>query len=48
MLTCAPRVQVLLRLSASGHKVLLFCTMTRALDVIEDYLTWRCVGVWLC
>ncbi len=24
-----------------GHKVLLFCTMTRALDLIEEYLAWR-------
>lgn len=34
-------LQVLLRLSACGHKVLLFCTMTRCLDYIEEYLTWR-------
>jgi len=37
-------VQVLLRLSSCGHKVLLFCTMTRCLDLIEEYLTWRWVG----
>jgi hypothetical protein len=36
--------QLLLRLSACGHKVLLFCTMTRCLDYIEEYLTWRCGG----
>lgn len=39
--SCAMPVQVLLRLSACGHKVLLFCTMTRCLDLIEEYLTWR-------
>lgn len=33
--------QVLLRLSACGHKVLLFCTMTRCLDYMEEYLSWR-------
>ncbi|PRW58677.1 chromatin structure-remodeling complex SYD-like isoform X1 [Chlorella sorokiniana] len=31
----------LVKLRAGGHKVLLFCTMTRALDVVEDYLAWR-------
>jgi SNF2 family DNA or RNA helicase len=24
-----------------GHKVLLFCTMTRLLDLLEEYLEWR-------
>lgn len=38
---CHHGLQVLLRLSACGHKVLLFCTMTRCLDLIEEYLTWR-------
>lgn len=34
-------MQVLVRLHAGGHKVLLFCTMTRLLDVLEEYLDWR-------
>jgi len=29
------------KLRAGGHRVLLFCTMTRVLDVLEEYLTWR-------
>ncbi|KAF8065502.1 hypothetical protein HT031_003103 [Scenedesmus sp. PABB004] len=33
--------QVLVRLAACGHKVLLFCTMTRALDLVEEYAAWR-------
>lgn len=28
-------------LPAALLQVLLFCTMTRALDVVEDYLSWR-------
>eukprot|EP00775_Hariotina_reticulata_P012417 gene12417-12553_t len=33
--------QVLVRLAAGGHKVLLFCTMTRMLDLLEEYMAWR-------
>jgi SNF2 family DNA or RNA helicase len=33
--------QVLTRLAAVGHRVLLFCTMTRVLDALEDYCAWR-------
>lgn len=33
--------RVLVKLIAAGHKVLLFSTMTRVLDVLEDYLDWR-------
>ncbi|KAG2497935.1 hypothetical protein HYH03_004197 [Edaphochlamys debaryana] len=33
--------RLLVRLHATKHKVLLFCTMTRALDVVEEYLEWR-------
>ncbi|KAL4430828.1 hypothetical protein ABPG75_006084 [Micractinium tetrahymenae] len=33
--------RLLVKLRAGGHKVLLFCTMTRALDVISDHLDWR-------
>ncbi|KAL3133545.1 hypothetical protein ABBQ38_007396 [Trebouxia sp. C0009 RCD-2024] len=33
--------RMLVKLIAAGHKVLLFSTMTRALDVVEDYLDWR-------
>ncbi len=28
-------------LYSAGSKVLLFCTMTRVLDVLADYLDWR-------
>ncbi|KAL0021938.1 hypothetical protein WJX79_009166 [Trebouxia sp. C0005] len=33
--------RMLVKLIAAGHKVLLFSTMTRVLDVLEDYLDWR-------
>ncbi|WIA16563.1 hypothetical protein OEZ85_013234 [Tetradesmus obliquus] len=33
--------QVLTRLAAGGHRVLLFCTMTRVLDALEEYCGWR-------
>lgn len=33
--------RVLLKLKATGHRVLIFCTMTRLLDVLEDYMDWR-------
>eukprot|EP00898_Chlorokybus_atmophyticus_P006002 jgi/Chlat1/6402/Chrsp45S06022 len=33
--------RVLPKLLATGHKVLLFCTMTRALDLLEEYLHWK-------
>ncbi|KAI8474646.1 MAG: P-loop containing nucleoside triphosphate hydrolase protein [Monoraphidium minutum] len=33
--------RVLVRMAAGGHKVLLFCTMTRVLDELETYLGWR-------
>ncbi|KAG1668599.1 hypothetical protein FOA52_001468 [Chlamydomonas sp. UWO 241] len=33
--------RVLTKLQAGGHKVLLFCTMTRMLDVIEELLHWH-------
>eukprot|EP00887_Chlorella_sp_A99_P005366 scaffold1.g5366.t1 len=44
-LRLCPKAEVLDRmlcmLRAGGHKVLLFCTMTRVLDVLEEYLDWR-------
>ncbi|GFH08153.1 uncharacterized protein HaLaN_03070, partial [Haematococcus lacustris] len=33
--------RLLLTLRARGHKVLLFCTMTSMLDVVERLLDWR-------
>jgi len=33
--------RLLLKLKAAGHRVLIFCTMTRLLDVLENYLEWR-------
>ena len=37
--------RVLIKLRASGHRVLLFSTMTKLLDLLEDYLKWwGCTG----
>ncbi|KAJ7571709.1 hypothetical protein O6H91_01G174300 [Diphasiastrum complanatum] len=33
--------RILLKLERTGHRVLLFSTMTRLLDVLEQYLIWR-------
>lgn len=33
--------QMLPKLKAKGHRVLLFSTMTRTLDVLEDYMTYQ-------
>ncbi|OEL37669.1 Chromatin structure-remodeling complex protein SYD, partial [Dichanthelium oligosanthes] len=33
--------RLLPKLKATGHRVLLFSTMTRLLDVMEDYLLWK-------
>eukprot|EP00667_Euglena_gracilis_P000745 EG_transcript_744 len=33
--------KLLARLKAGGHRVLLFCQMTRMLDILEDYVVWR-------
>ncbi|XP_062233157.1 chromatin structure-remodeling complex protein SYD-like isoform X2 [Phragmites australis] len=33
--------RLLPKLKATGHRVLLFSTMTRLLDVMEDYLIWK-------
>jgi SWI/SNF-related matrix-associated actin-dependent regulator of chromatin subfamily A member 2/4 len=33
--------RMLVKLKATGHKVLLFSTMTRLLDILEEYLKWR-------
>lgn len=35
--------RILVKLKRTGHRVLLFSTMTRLLDVIEQYLRWRYV-----
>ena len=32
---------MLVKLRASGHRVLLFSTMTKLLDLLEEYLKWR-------
>mmetsp|Transcript_33076 Transcript_33076/g.23860 ORF Transcript_33076/g.23860 Transcript_33076/m.23860 type:complete len:146 (+) Transcript_33076:2024-2461(+) len=29
------------RLHKEGHRVLVFCQMTRMLDILEDYLNWK-------
>lgn len=33
--------KMLVKLKATGHKVLLFSTMTKLLDIMEEYLKWR-------
>ncbi|KAF0934382.1 hypothetical protein E2562_025007 [Oryza meyeriana var. granulata] len=33
--------RILIKLHSSGHRVLLFSTMTKLLDILEDYLQWR-------
>jgi superfamily II DNA/RNA helicase len=33
--------RILIKLHKAGHRVLLFSTMTKLLDIIEDYLQWR-------
>eukprot|EP00850_Spirogloea_muscicola_P014341 SM000102S09199 [mRNA] locus=s102:241471:249704:+ [translate_table: standard] len=33
--------RALVKLHATGHRVLLFSTMTRLLDILEEYLRWR-------
>jgi SWI/SNF-related matrix-associated actin-dependent regulator of chromatin subfamily A protein 2/4 len=37
--------RMLVKLYASGHRVLLFSTMTKMLDTVEFYLNWREVGL---
>ena len=33
--------RMLVKLHLSGHRVLLFSTMTKMLDILEDYVAWR-------
>ncbi|GKU96761.1 hypothetical protein SLEP1_g9958 [Rubroshorea leprosula] len=33
--------RILLKLERTGHRVLLFSTMTKLLDILEEYLQWR-------
>ncbi|CDP08793.1 unnamed protein product [Coffea canephora] len=33
--------RILIKLQRSGHRVLLFSTMTKLLDILEEYLQWR-------
>ncbi|XP_074272874.1 ATP-dependent helicase BRM [Silene latifolia] len=33
--------RILMKLHRSGHRVLLFSTMTKLLDILEEYLQWR-------
>ncbi|KAI3731894.1 hypothetical protein L1987_63086 [Smallanthus sonchifolius] len=33
--------RVLIKLQRTGHRVLLFSTMTKLLDILEEYLQWR-------
>ncbi|KAG2202459.1 hypothetical protein INT47_013075 [Mucor saturninus] len=36
--------QMFPKLKAAGHRILLFSTMTRVLDVLEDYMTFENIG----
>ena len=36
--------RLLVKLHAGGHRVLLFSTMTKLLDLLEEYLRWRVIG----
>ncbi len=40
--------RLLVKLHASGHRVLLFSTMTKMLDTVEFYLRWRMVRLCVC
>ncbi|EPS60972.1 hypothetical protein M569_13829, partial [Genlisea aurea] len=33
--------RILIKLHRTGHRVLLFSTMTKLLDIVEEYLVWR-------
>ena len=33
--------KLLPRLREEGHRVLIFCQMTRMMDILEDYCLWR-------
>ncbi len=33
--------RMLVKFHATGHRVLLFSTMTKLLDLLESYLSWR-------
>ncbi|XXG84990.1 hypothetical protein AAC387_Pa11g0175 [Persea americana] len=35
------RYRILIKLQRAGHRVLLFSTMTKLLDILEEYLQWR-------
>jgi DNA helicase INO80 len=32
---------LLAKLQQGNHRVLIFCQMTKMLDILEDYLCWR-------
>jgi len=33
--------KLLERLHRQGHRVLIFCQMTRMMDILEDFLIWQ-------
>ena len=41
---CAPTCKRIPWALSAGHRVLLFSTMTKLLDLLEAYLSWRRVG----
>ena len=36
--------RILVKVCSAGHRVLLFSTMTKLLDMLEQYLQWRTVN----
>ena len=33
--------KLLLKLKEEGHRCLIFCQMTKMLDILEEYMLWR-------
>lgn len=33
--------ELLMKLKEEGHRCLIFCQMTKMLDILEDYMNWR-------
>ncbi len=38
------REQLLPKLEKEGHRILIFSQWTRLLDIVEDYIRYKCVG----
>jgi DNA helicase INO80 len=33
--------ELIIRLHKENHRVLVFCQMTRMIDILEDFMTWK-------